>query len=86
MVVLVTAVAGYFLNQHIYEWGYRHREEESLYSKKMRYVCDQSTDIALAKDIRIFGMVPWLNDVYDDTLRLYRAFVEKREKFIYGRI
>lgn len=79
-VVLITTVVGYFVNKQINEWGFHHREEESEYSKKMNYVCKKAEEPALAKDIRIFGMRPWLEDVYSSTLRLYEAFITRREK------
>lgn len=79
-VILLTTVSGYFVNKRINEWGFRHREEEAGYSKKMSYICRKAEDPALAKDIRLFGMRPWLEDVYAGTLRLYEAFVARREK------
>ncbi|MGZ9585480.1 ABC transporter ATP-binding protein [Paenibacillus marinisediminis] len=80
LVVLITTVVGYVVNRRINEWGYRHREEESEYSKKMTYVWRKAEEPALAKDIRIFGMRSWLEDVYSGTLRLYEAFITRREK------
>lgn len=79
-VVLITTVAGYVVNKRINEWGYRHREEQSEYSKKMTYVWQKAEEPALAKDIRIFGMRPWLEEVYSGTLRLYEAFITRRER------
>ncbi|WP_108722216.1 ABC transporter ATP-binding protein [Gorillibacterium timonense] len=79
-VILITTVAGYFVNKRINEWGFRHREEESEYSKKMTYVCKKAEEPHLAKDIRIFGMRPWLEDVYSSTLRTYEAFITRRER------
>ncbi len=78
--VLLTAVTGYFVSKHINSWGYRHREEQAVYSKKMNYILRKSENIALAKDIRIFGMRPWLEGVYNSTLRLYEDFLKRREK------
>ncbi len=78
--VLLTSVAGYLVNKRINEWGYRHREEQALYEKKMEYVGNKCEDIKLAKDVRLFGMRAWLEDLYQTNLRLLRAFVERREK------
>lgn len=79
-VVIVTTAAGYFVNKRINEWGYRHREEEQAYLKKMEYVKKVATQRAFAKDIRIFGLRQWLDDVWFSTLNLYRAFLGRREK------
>lgn len=80
VVVLTTTVIGYFVNKYIYEWSYRHREEEAEYTKHMNYINQKAEENALAKDIRIFGMRPWLEDVYSSTRRLYQAFIVRREK------
>lgn len=79
-IVLVTTITGYFVNKRINEWGFRHREEEAGYSKKISYVCEKAEDSALAKDIRIFGMRPWLEEIYYSNLRLYEAFITRRER------
>lgn len=77
---LITSVIGYFVNQKINGWEYRHREESAAYSNKISYVIGRAKDRTFAKDIRIFGMGPWLEDIYNSTMRLYRAFWIKREK------
>ena len=79
VVIIVTTAAGYFVNKRINEWGYRHREEEASYLKEMRYIREKVTERSPAKDIRIFGLADWLNGVWYKSLRLYQAFVHKRE-------
>lgn len=76
----IITLISYFANKRINEWSYRHRDEESAYSKRMNYIIEESENIALAKDIRIFGMRPWLEEVYQKTMRLYRAFCLRAEK------
>ena len=83
-VVAVTTAAGFFITQRINEWGYRHREEESSYQKKIHYIAQKTESIQLAKDIRIFGLGPWLSDIYERTLRLYDAFINRRERIYTG--
>ena len=76
----VTTVAEYFVNRRINEWGYRHRDESAELEKKMDYVSKKARSTVLGKDIRIFGMRPWLEAVYGKTLRAIDAFVERRER------
>ena len=83
-VVAVTTAAGFFIGQRINAWGYRHREEESSYQKKLHYIAQKTESIQLAKDIRIFGLGPWLSDIYERTLRLYDAFINRRERIYTG--
>ncbi len=77
---LATTASSYFINKKINEWGYQHREEEAEYSKRMNYIVKESDNISLAKDIRIFGMRPWLEEIFQKTMRLYQAFVLRGEK------
>ncbi len=79
-VILVTTIVGYFINKRIYEWGFIHRDEEAALSSKIDYICDAAENIKLGKDVRIFGMETWLQDIYSSTLRLAKAFLAKREK------
>jgi len=46
----------------------------------MNYAYHTSVDLAFAKDIRIFGLRTWVEDVWNSAYSLYRAFLEKREK------
>ena len=75
-----TTVAEYFVNRRINEWGYRHRGEAAEFEKKMYYVSKKAQSPILGKDIRIFGMRPWLEDVYAKTLRAFDAFAARRER------
>ncbi len=82
LVVTVTTVAGYFASKRIHEWGYRHREEEAGYQQRMGYVLNRCADQALAKELRIFSMQPWLESVYESASRLYKDF-RRRENTVY---
>ena len=80
LVVLATTIIGFVVRQRINQWGYRHREEEASYLKKLNYITYDSPKRTLGKDIRIFGLRPWLQDMFDSTMRLYRDFAVRREK------
>jgi len=80
LAVIAAAAASYFVTKHINGWEYAHKEEEARLAKKIAYVFNKSEDRALAKDIRLFGMRQWLEDVCGSTLRLYDAFIFRREK------
>lgn len=79
-VIIVTTAVGYAVNKKINEWGYRHREEEAACRKKMDYLSRLSTGRTYAKDIRIFGLQGWLDDVWNSALGLYQDFAARREK------
>ncbi len=80
LIALLTTLIGYFSSKQINNWGYRHRDEEAKLDEYLYYLDQKSADITLAKDIRIFGMGSWLNDIYNKTIRLYHVFRVKAQK------
>lgn len=85
--VLATTIVSFSVSNYLNDWGYRHREEEAEYSRRMNYLSEKSRDYTLAKDVRIFGMQGWIEDVYNSMLRLYRSFLARGEcVYIWGNI
>lgn len=77
----------FIFNNYLNGWGYRHGDEEAEYSRRMNYLSEKSRDYTLAKDVRIFGMQGWIEDVYNSMLRLYRSFLARGERvYIWGNI
>ena len=70
----VLSAASYFAGERIRSWRYRHREEEGELTHKLRYMIRRSQDVKLAKDVRIFGLAPWLGELFDKFERLYQDF------------
>lgn len=79
-VTLAAACADYLVTSHLYGWSYRHREEEDKYRHEMGYVTERCRDHKLAKDLRIFGMGKWLEDIWENTLRMYQHFRSREER------
>jgi len=79
--VLATTVTGFFINRYINGWGYRNKDEEDELTNRLQYSINQAKDKGLAKDIRLFGMGSWLNDVQNSAFRLYKAFMGRGERF-----
>lgn len=77
--ILATTVVSYFVSNRLSEWGYKHREEESEYSTQIYYLDRQSSDLTVAKDIRIFGLRSWLDDLYAKSMAAYTAFKSKEQ-------
>ena len=80
LAVIATTAAGYFVSRKVNQFGYLHREEEAAYTAEMRYVKRTVTSRAFAKDIRIFGLKPWLMEVWQKSFQLYESFLRRREK------
>ena len=85
--VAATTAVGYFASKRINEWGYLHRSEELELTKRIEYANKTATSREFAKDIRMFGLRGWLEDLWGSTMRLYSAFCAKRErKYIWANI
>ena len=79
-VIVVTCVAGFLLSRHSDNCEFRHRdEEESCYAKKS-YIRRKAESVELAKDIRIFGLQGWLNELMDRVQNVYLDFLLRSEK------
>ncbi len=79
-VVSVTCILSYFICKKINDWGYRHTEELEEYQNKVNYSQKKSEDVEFAKDLRIFGMKQWMDDMYYAAVSLLRGFRVKAEK------
>lgn len=77
--IVLTSVAEYFFNRSVNRWGWRHRKEEAECHKKMDYICRIATKRFYAKDIRIFGLRPWLEQVWSGGFGQYKSFLRRRE-------
>lgn len=75
--ILVTASVSYLIGNYLNGYSYRHRDEETEYEKHAGYLASQARSVVAAKDIRIFGLRPWLESLYDKTIDAYTAFRRK---------
>lgn len=74
IIILATTVPGYFYSKYINAWGYRHRAESDEINRGLSCVLQESMHIQSAKDIRMFGIRPWFDDMYKSGIRLLDAF------------
>ena len=79
LLVIGTTIIGYFVSRRMSEWGYIHRDESKQYRKTIHYISNEIMANEMPKDIRIFGMQPWLSDIYNSALSLYENFCGRRE-------
>ena len=80
VVVIITTVITYAVTNHLNKWEYRHVQEENALEKQVAYLKWNAADRKIGKDVRVFGMGPWLKAVYASSLRLYDAFIARRER------
>ena len=82
--VLATTVASYFARKNANEWSYKHREELNRYAKKLHYLSNVSMDRVFSKDIRLFGLKAWIEDLYACSRRAHVAFLGRQEMVGFG--
>lgn len=80
LVVLVTTIIGHFVNRHANGYKFRHREEEAEAVGQMGYVRDRARDYSAAKDIRIFGLRSWLEELFDKAMEAYMSFHQRCQR------
>ena len=80
LLVVLTAAADFFVSHYISEWEYRHRDEREQYDKELHYFLTQPRQIQLAKDIRVFGLAPWLRELREKFMKALSAFIARRER------
>lgn len=80
LVVIATCFAGFFVFRYTNNWRYAHRDEEEQYFQKKRYLRGTSESVKLAKDIRIFGLQNWLDELLDQIHDLYLDFSLRCER------
>lgn len=78
---ITLSAVGYFAGERIRAWRYRRREEEGELFHKTNYCISRARDVTLAKDIRIFGLAPWLTELYDKYTRLFQDFYAKAQRY-----
>ena len=86
-VILATTIISYFTGNFVNGWGYRHREEEAKMANRIYYLDRRASDFSAAKVIRIFGLRPWIHEVYSKVDAAYTAFHQKAQSvYIWARI
>ena len=79
LVITATALVSFFTNRYLNAYEYRHREELADIERKLWYVQGAASGEA-AKDIRIFGLGNWLEELYQNALAAFRAFKMRSQK------
>lgn len=80
LVVVVTCLSGFLVSRYTNNWMFAHREQEDKYYAQKRYIRNKAESVTLAKDIRIFGLQNWLNDLLNNVHNVYLDFRLKVER------
>ncbi len=74
LIAVVTSVLSYLISRKGAKWSFAHRKEEGALGQKMSYIRNKSADRGALKDILIFGMGDWLEEIYLSVLKIYGDF------------
>lgn len=79
LILVMTALSliGYFASKTIGEFGYRKRYEIQKYRNEMEYV-DRTSNTHI-KDLKMFGLIDWINELQDKSFILLRDMSKKTE-------
>ena len=80
LVVCLTAALSVMAGRRVQAWDVRHEEERSAINKLTYYIAAKAEDRKAAKDIRIFGLGPWLQDIHRAACGTAEALIARRER------
>jgi len=83
LMIIITAAIGYWVNSRLGRYEFNHREEIAAASKRIWGYQGAAVDVKLAKDIRIFGLKPWLTEVMAKAVKTFNVFQIKAAKLYY---
>ena len=82
-VVTVLTAIGFAVNAKLGEWSYKHREDRAEVINKMGYSVDVLSEKEYAKEIRIFGITDWANELWQKNRKLLYNLNYQREKRLF---
>lgn len=80
LLIILTCFISFFVSRYANNWHYANKIEGEKYYHKKRYIRDKAESIKLAKDVRIFNLKDWLNELLDVVHNQYLAFRLKGER------
>ena len=79
--IAATTFISYFLNKRVIKWASDNNKKKIGYGQKTNYINSVAADIKSAKDIRLYNMSSWLEDVYNNNIKglsgWYRRYAVK---------
>ena len=80
----VTTVISFLMNRRISRWIEKNRDEKAGYEHHMQYVVSAADDIRGAKDIRLYRMAAWLDEIYEKNLKGLLGWYRRYTARVFG--
>ena len=77
VIIIICATLSFCVDKWVYAYEDRHRDEFSALNQKLSYIGWIERDHIIAKDVRIFGLANWLEELYH---RAFGAMLSLRRK------
>ena len=68
LALTVTTLAGFWILKGAADWNYRNKDKWKGLDRKLSYLESSAVDFTKAKDIRLYGMGEWLDQLFLETL------------------
>lgn len=79
VLVAITTLMGYYAQKYANAWRFNHDDENAKYNKRLFFLQQLGGQQDIAKDIRVFHMSHWIDDVYKKFSRLSFDFDRRAE-------
>ena len=76
LVSITASLISFLYSKKLKQWKYDNRKTQAKFEKEFNYINSVSSH-KHAKDIRMFGLGNWLEDIYDSVFVLYDDFLNK---------
>jgi ABC-type multidrug transport system fused ATPase/permease subunit len=85
LIAMVTlTLVQHFINKAGHRWQYKNTEKWVPLDRKLNHINNVSGDFDRAKDIRLYSLISWLQDVFKDILGKRTEWYKKSEKASFG--
>ncbi|HHY81401.1 MAG TPA: ABC transporter ATP-binding protein [Clostridiales bacterium] len=84
LAVTLTTLSGFFALKITASWRYRNKDYWKVYDRKLNYLRENSGDFTRAKDIRLYTMTDWFQDVFAATLSDRMKWHKKEQMLGFG--
>lgn len=72
--ILVSSIVNYFVGSYVNKYEHKNKDNLTPIEKKLRYITQKTGDFKSAKDMRLYNMTDWFQN-------MYLIFLEKRLHF-----
>ena len=83
---VISSVVSFYIGKKIKDWRFNHSEEENEFFGKTSYIYEKSRNLRSIKDIRMFGLKSWFEDIFNSVMFSYDVFLKKasNKEFLAG--